>query len=123
MQLSAPDPTRHKAANQTQEVLVKRPVQSLIVAAGLVAATLFSTSPAAAYTPVFMKICGVDGESGSEAKPERKPTKPDRKAVSVAAPDARSDSTAPAAAPDRKVKKPASKPAPALLVPAIQKAR
>lgn len=121
MQLCAPDPTRHKAANQTQEVLVKRPVQSLIVAAGLVAATLFSTSPAAAYTPVFMKICGVDGESGSQAKPERKPTKPDRKAVSVAAPDARSDAR-PAAKPDRKVKKPDRKPARGLLLPAIQKA-
>lgn len=103
---------------------MKHPVQSIIVAAGLAAATLLSTSPAAAYTPVFMKYCGVDGEaSAPAAKPERKPTKPDRKAVSVAAPDARSDSTAPAAAPDRKVKKPASKPAPALLVPAIQKAR
>jgi len=102
---------------------VKHPVQSIIVAAGVVAVTLLSTSPAAAYTPVFMKYCGVDGEaSAPEAKPEPKPTKPDRKAVAVAAPDARSDAGA-GSAPARKVKKPGSKPAPGLLVPAIQKAR
>jgi hypothetical protein len=122
MQLSARNLTRHKAATQPQEVLVKRQVQFIVVAASLAAATLVSTSPAAAYTPVFMKYCGVDGESSAPAaKPERKPTKPDRKAVSVAAPDARSDAR-PAPAPAREVKKPDSKPAPGLLLPAIQKA-
>ncbi len=122
MQLSARNPTGHKAATQPQEVLVKRQVQFIVVAAGLAAATLVSTSPAAAYTPVYMKYCGVEGESSTPAaKPERKPTKPDRKAVTVAAPDARSDARA-APAPAQKVKKPDSKPAPGLLLPAIQKA-
>lgn len=104
---------------------MKHPVQSIIVAAGLAAVALFSTSPAAAYTPVYMKMCGVDGEaSAPEAAPERKRVRPAKKDRAAGAQRPQSDiitGAGPGAGPDRRVKKPDSRPSPGLLVPAIQK--
>lgn len=96
-------------------------------AAGLLAVTLLSTSPAAAYTPAYIKICGIDGEAlATDSAPARKPAKPAKKDRAAGGQRPQTDIVTGAGAgagPDRKVKKPDARPSGALLVPAIQKAR